>query len=153
MSYNPYKKYCGAWWRYWLNLPGHIGQYLKRIWDYRTLLWEDNDYDFNSVMRIMRFKLKRLRHHFEEHKIIAHAEDNVAALARVDVMLRNVIEKDPDDEWFLHYHRWDAYIKGFKDCKNPKEHRQALDLTWKREQRNWFCLWRYIAKNARNWWD
>lgn len=152
-SYNPYRKYCSAWWRYWTNVPGDIMGYFQRVWDYRILLWEDNDYDFNSVMRLMRFKLKRISKHFEKHNISAHCEDRVAELARLDVMLRNVIEDDPDDEWSMHYSQWDTFTKGFKDCKNQKEHKRALKLTWEREQRNWFGLWKYIAKNARNWWD
>ena len=152
-DYNPYKKYCWAWWRFWLNLPGDIWDFICKMRAYAPLLWEDRDWDFNGTMRIMRFKLRRLRDHIDQHAFIAHREDVVAQLAKVDVMLRNVIDEDPDDEWSMHYHQWDAHIRSFKDCKNPKEHKRALKLTWEREQRNWFSLWRYISKNARNWWD
>lgn len=152
-SYNPYKTYSSYWWKYWLNLPCDITSYFQRIWEYRFILWHDNDWDFSSVERMMRFKLKRISKHISDHALICHTEDKVAELARVDVMLRNVIDEDPDDEWSMHYYQWDQHIKGFKDCKNQREHKRALKLSWERQKRNWHSLWKYIEKYAQGWSD
>lgn len=153
MTYNPYKEYCGSWWRYWLNLPGDLCAFVKRVYDYLPLLWEDEDYDFNATLRLMRFKLLRLRRHMEGHKIIAHAEDVVAELARTDVLLRNIVEEDPDDEWSLHWNQWHAGVTDLNDCKNKRECRRANQASFKRNERNWHRLWRYLDKHARGFWD
>src|SRR5258708_1200808 len=136
MSYNPYKKYSTSWWRFWLQLPRDLVDCVVRVIDYMPLLWDDRDWDYNCALRFLRFKLLRLRKHMEKHAIIAHAEDVIAELARVDVLLRNVIEEDPDDEWLNHYYQWDSHIKAFGDCKNRREHTRTLHLSHSREERN-----------------
>lgn len=152
-DYNPYRKYCWAWWRFWLNLPGDLLVFARKMWDYAPLLWDDRDWDFNGVLRLARFKLRRLRDHIDHHAYIAHREDVVAELAHMDVLLRNVVEDDPDDEWSMHFNQWDLHTKGFKDCKNQTEHKQSLKQSWLRERRNWHRLWDYFEKHAQNWWD
>jgi hypothetical protein len=153
MSYNPYKKYCSRWWAYWLNMPGDIKDFILRVWDYAPLLWEDRDWDYNCALRLVRFKLRRLRQHMEQHAIIAHAEDVVAELARADVLLRNVVDEDPDEEWSTHYFQWCQHAKSFNDCGNQKEHMRALRQTRMREERNWHTLWAYFDEKMRGWCD
>lgn len=153
MSYNPYKKYSTSWWRFWLNFPRDIIEFIKRVWDYSPLLWDDRDWDYSCILQLLRFKLLRLRKHMEKYAIIAHAEDVIAELACADVLLRNVIEEDPDDEWSNHYSQWHSHIKAFKDCKNRRKHMRALRLSGVREERNWKNLWQHIEKHCRGWWD
>lgn len=153
MTYNPYKKYSSSWWRFWLNLPSDIFAFINRILDYTPLLWEDRDWDHADLLRMIRFKIRRMRKHMEKHAIIAHAEDHVTEMAQADVLLRNIIEEDPDDEWSAHYYQWDAHKKSFRDCKNPQEHTRALMLSQVRTERNWQQLWRHFDKYMRGWWD
>lgn len=152
-DYNPYRKYSSYWWRYWLNFPGDVYQFFIRLKDFAPLLWQDNDYDFNATLHIVRFKLRRLRKHLEDHSIIAHAEDHVAELARADVLLRNVIEEDPDDEWSMHYNQWHIGKDLNEDCGAKEECHKSCNASMDRMQRNWFKLWAYVANRARGWWD
>lgn len=154
MSYNPYRPFTSYWWKYWLHLPYDIKWFFKRIYIYRHFLWEDNDYDFASILHIMRFKLRRLRDHLDQHGHLAHKEDRVAELARVDVLLRNVVEEDPDDEWSMHHSQW-HHNKDLNDpCPESEEacHKACFD-GMEREQRNWHELWKYIDEHMRGWWD
>lgn len=153
MSYNPYKKYSSYWWRFWLRLPHDIFVFIVRMRDYAPLIWEDRDWDYSSLLHIMRFKIRRMRDCIGGNSLTAHCEDNVAEMAKADVLLRNVIEEDPDDEWSQHYSQWDSHIKAFKDCKNQREHRRSLNLSHLREERNWRALWRHMDKYLRGWWD
>lgn len=156
MSYNPYRKYSSYWWRYWLNLPSDAKHFAQRVWAYRELLWNDNDFDYAAILHIMRFKLLRLRKHMEEHAITAHSEDNVAELARVDVLLRNVIDEDPDNEWSRHADQWHHYHKddwNLNKCGAKKECGKAARAGMDREERNWHLLWEHIDKHMRGWWD
>jgi hypothetical protein len=153
MSYNPYRKFCDRWWWYWTNVPGDVWDFIVRVYDYLPFLWEDRDWDFNCTLRLVRFKLRRLKGHLERHSILAHTEDRVAELAKVDVLLRNILDEDPDDEWSQHYNQWDIGTKSWKECKNKREHYRSLRLTRRREERNWHRVWRYIDKYARGWWD
>lgn len=151
MSYNPYRKYCSSWWKYWLNLPGDIWEFLVRMRDYAPLLWEDRDWDYAYLLHMMKFKLKRMRPVINQG-MAAHREQRAIEIHQAEVMIDNIFE-DPDDEWSMHYDQWDSHIKAFKDCKNRKEHLKALRLTQKREERNWKALWAHLDKNLRGWWD
>ena len=154
MSYNPYRKYCGRWWKFWTYVPGDIWDFIVRLWEYAPLLWEDRDWDFTYTLRILRFKLRRQRKHMESHAIIAHAEDVVAELAQADVMLRNLIDEDPDDEWSMHWAQWHAYDRDLNyKCKAQKECHQSLEKTRGRDVRNWKVIWKHIEKYAQGWWD
>jgi hypothetical protein len=153
MSYNPYRKYCVRWWKFWLNMPSDVLAFLRRVWDYAPLLWEDRDWDQAYLLRLMRFKIRRMRASMEKCAIMAHTEDVIAEMARADVLLRNVVDEDPDDEWSQHYSQWDSHIKAFKDCKNQREHRKALKLSLVREEKNWHDLWKHLDKYLRGWWD
>lgn len=153
MSYNPYNRFCFRWWRYWLDFPSDSRKFLKRVWDYRGILWDDNDYDFATTLHMMRFKLKRLQDHMADHGNLTHTEDYVVELAKVDVLLRNVMDDDPDDEWLAHYNQWHIGLSLEKDCKKELEHKKVLRLSYERGERNWHALWRYLDKNMRNWWD
>lgn len=155
MKYNPYRKYCSAWWRYWLNLPGDVWEFLCRLYDYAPILWADRDFDFAYLLRLMRFKIKRMRKAIELNAVIAHAEDVIAEMAKADVLLRNVVDEDPDDEWSIHWSRWHTGAKHLNDpCAAPGAScRLALDFTRKREERNWRKLWAYFEKHMQGWWD
>lgn len=153
LSYNPYRKYCSRWWYYWLNLPGDVSSFIGRILDYAPLLWEDRDWDHAYLLRIMRFKIRRMRRHMEHHAIIADAEDHIAEMAQADVLLRNVEDEDPDNEWSMHWAQWHHGDIGLNDCKNPRECAASNKASFERERRNWRKLWRHFEKYAGGWWD
>lgn len=153
MSYNPYKKYTTHWWRFWLRLPDDIFRFLVRVYTYLPLLWEDRDWDYNYLLRLMRLKIRRMRGSMDVDYHGVHGADRVAEMTKAEVLLRNVIEEDPDDEWERHWNLWHASLKNFKDCKNQKEHRRAAELSAVRQEKNWGILWQYLAKHAQGWWD
>lgn len=153
MAYNPYRKYTPYWWRFWLNLPGDVMDFVMRLRDYAPLLWEDRDWDYAYLLKMMRFKIQRMRSCIEKNNIIAHTEDLVVEMAQADVLLRNVVDEDPDDEWSSHFSQWDTNIRRFKGCKNQREHKKALKLSWEREKRNWHLFWRHLEKHLQGWWD
>lgn len=153
MSYNPYKKYCSSWWIYWLNLPHDIWFFIRKMWDYAPILWEDMDCDYIYLLRLMRFKIRRMRDLIGEDDFIAHTEDVVAEMAKADVLLRNVVDEDPDDEWSEHYNQFCIYKKITDPCGNEELHLKALRLTALRDKRNWLNLWKYLSKHAQGWWD
>lgn len=151
--YNPYRKYCRSWWRHWLRLPGDVVEFLRRLWYYAPVIWEDRDFDFIPFLKIIRLKLLRVRKVMENHSMAAHAEDRVAELAKADVLLRNVLEEDPDDEWSMHYNQWHIGQRDGINCKVRRDCDHALVASANRTERNWRRLWRHIEKYSRGWWD
>lgn len=154
MSYNPYQKYSGSWWRFWTNLPSDVWHFVLKMYAYAPLLWDDRDFDHAYLLRMMRFKIRRMRDNMERYAIIAHKEDCVAEMAQADVLLRNVVDEDPDDEWSQHHSQWHCRTELNKPCpQSEKACRAACMASMRRERRNWHRLWKHFDKYLGGWWD
>lgn len=126
-----------------------IIRWLPVLWKY------DCDWDFDSLVQIVKFKAERMSVHHKNGSVIAHWSHVSLQLET----LRHLIElynEDADDEWNAHYYGgW--HNKEWKDinklCGNPKECKTALALSSARTDRNWHNIWKYIAQHGRGWWD
>lgn len=56
-----------------------------------------------------------------------------------------------NDEWTMWYNTHTTS----NDIDSPvtPEQRKALDLSSKREKRNWHNIWAHLDKHAQGWWD
>ena len=151
-SYNPYRRYSSYWWKYWWNLPYDTWAFLKRVYEYAPILWEDRDWDYAYLLRLMQYKLRRMRPVIE-NGIAAHAHQKSIEIHQAEVMIENIFE-DPDDEWSLHCDQWHQN-KGFNEpCPESEEACQkALMASAKRTEYNWEILWIHIKERAQGWWD
>jgi hypothetical protein len=150
MSYNPYRKYCASWWRYWLNIPSDCLAFVKRVRDYAPILWNDNDWDYAAIIALIEFKIKLLA------PVVgagpgAHREDKFAEMAKALVLLRNISD-DPDDEWDLHWHAYHNDTT-FEECGDKKACSEASMASMKRCERNWHRVWKHFDKYMRGWWN
>lgn len=152
MDYNPYRKYCSSWWLYWRYFPMDVLRFVTRVWDYLPLLWEDRDWDYVYLLRLLAFKLRRMRP-LVENGPGAHAKDRALEMARAEILLRNVVDEDPDDEWSFHYNQHHIGKAWNQDCTNLEECKRSLAQTQIRDRRNWKQLWRHFDKHMQGWWD
>lgn len=152
MSWNPYRKFCDRWWWYWTNLPGDIWDFFVRLYDYAPLLWEDRDWDYVFLLRLMQYKLRRMRPVIERG-MLAHRHQRSIEIHQAEVMLENIFD-DPDDEWSLHHDQW-HHNKDINDpCPQSEEEcHKALMASAERTERNWHNLWKHMDENCRGWWD
>lgn len=126
---------------------------IKKVIEWLPLIWRDEDWDFCYLLYLMRYKLQRMSKCIGDVKIISHTEDVVAELAKADVLLRNVIEEDPDDEWNLHYNQWHIGKEMNDRCNAENECHRDLALSAKRSATNWHKLWKHLDKYAQGWWN
>ena len=66
-------------WKYWLlnewlewnpyRLARKIGHFLDNFWNYREILWHDQDFDYGYLLDMIELKLKRMGNHFSKHGI------------------------------------------------------------------------------------
>lgn len=152
MSYNPYRRYSSYWFKYWWNLPYDTWAFLKRVYEYAPILWDDRDWDYAHLLILLKYKLRRMRPVIE-NGIGAHSNLRSIEIHQAEVMIDNVFE-DPDDEWSLHHDQWHQN----KDLNDPcpqseEECHKALTASAERSERNWHTLWKYMDEHCQGWWD
>ncbi len=125
---------------------------LIKLWDWLPIIWADEDWDFAYLLRLMQFKLSRMRPVIENGHS-TECMDRAKEILTAEILLRNVVDEDPEDEWSAHYTQYDAHIDSTSDCANPNEHWMALELSAFRERRNWAALWSHLEAHAQGWWD
>ena len=152
MSYNPYQKYSSYWWKYWWNLPYDLVFFLKRLRLYAPLLWEDRDFDYAYLLRLIKFKLQLMRPVIE-NGVAAHAHQKAIEIHQAEVMIDNIYE-DPDDELSLHYDQWHRNTEFNEPCRQSDEEcHKAVTASLERNERNWRILWDHLRDKMQGWWD
>jgi hypothetical protein len=165
-----------------MKVPGAKGKerkwiqkrYEKKVKEYAAFLLDDGDYDWGSTLRMLRFKLERMRDHVLEHKMFVGYEKIAAEIDNAVKMLRR-IEDDPyHDEVFAKFYKKHGgrpeLIFGEKneDGNYPAEFIYAngkpATEAMSKEQRKLFKLeartrhgevkaaFKYIGENLMRWW-
>ena len=124
---------------------------LKKLCYWLPIIWADEDFDFDYLLTLLAFKIKRMRLHHEKHQLITHWRHVVKEMIDAELMIAN-IKDDPDDEWSLHWGQWHNGIM-LKDCKEKAACNTSSKLSHKRAERNWHKLWKHLDKYAQGWWD
>ena len=72
---------------------------MKRLWDYLPLIWNDGDFDYGYTIRIVQFKLKRLREHIIDHDLIMDAQKVASEIAYAEKLLESYVEDEDEESW------------------------------------------------------
>lgn len=70
----------------------------KKVSDYRKFLRDDCDFDYSSILKMLRYKLKRTREHIVKHDLVADAQDVGADIKKVEDLLKRVIADKYDEK-------------------------------------------------------
>lgn len=164
----------GFWWRW-------IGRYIKKIRKilaWLPVLWEDEDWDHDYILRVLKYKLIRTR---EEIKNGMGDEDQwrnprvaeiTEAIDSIDLLLKGEFA---EAEFEAHYEKFghikmdigpssgrgafaDIYNEKCKDSpelreESSKEAMEIYDLEEKRTIEAYNKTFSFIAANIRKWWD
>lgn len=114
-----------------------------RIIDYLPILWNDEDYDFEYILPILRKKVDRIGKKIYKNKIIAPYE--------------NVYQETRDfiraiDNYQNHFELYEEIFGLAEDYKSENEKEYYINL-YKFEVQRWNEIWNIIKKRGRGWWD
>ena len=96
-----------------------IPYFLKRIWGYLPILWNDTDYDYFSILQLLQYKLSRVRRDLEKYqnhtrwqrdaKRIRYAEYLLGLLMDTDVEIDEKRRKDISTRLWRHIDKYYMY--------------------------------------------
>lgn len=142
------KKIYG-WFRY--DLPRGI----KNYWRWRRIIWEDCQWDWETLARIMEFKLRLMAKATDDWHVMSASRSKRQMLIAAHILKR--LREDNYDPYVVQFpgDPEPCLIKGFGDWMKPD--RQMTRLSCKRadmQAKNELeLLGKILVKHMRSWWD
>ena len=163
--------------REWTRVPRHFFGWCRLMWDYAPILWNDVDWDYSSILRLLQYKLSRTRKYIVEHDRHLHSQKYGKQMAHAEFLIdRILIDEYLPKEVAAHdekYGEWDWDFTPCNDgtdcsfmtsknakCATPQEQKRADNarhtLYKKQEaakQKDYDRLFSHIRKYIQHWWD
>jgi hypothetical protein len=144
---------------------------------YSILLWNDYDWDYSFILKLLKYKISRTRKCILKNNHIVNAEKYCKQMEFVETLIDNVLKNvHHNNAYDLHREKWGEIDVDFIPCeKNSKystidfkaekaitpelkeqERKEFRELVEKAEaltERDWKLIFRVMHKCLRNWWD
>ncbi len=148
-------------------------RYEKKVKEYADFLLDDGDFDWHSLVRMMHFKLVRMRDHMLEHKFFEGYEKVAAEIDEAASLLQRVMDDPYHDEVFADFykkHGKSEMILGEPDEKGNvpadfiyangktatpamhKEMRRLYKIEFKAKQKDIDKAFKMIGNKLMTWW-
>jgi hypothetical protein len=139
--------------------------FIKKIWIYRKILWNDRDFDWAFIVSMLILKLDRTRNHILEHNLIESAQEVYDQISYVIERLERIASNSREDEALEALHTKYGVTFDFKggrfNCRVSKgteedynrEFREWADKSAELNQQDLDEAFSYMAKYLKTWWD
>lgn len=111
-----------------------FGRFLVKLKEYIPVLWDDFEFDYIYLLKIMRLKMKRMSEHMDEHGITVSSPRKARELRICTILIDRIIA---DDYIALQSRKLDEEYGELEfnsePTGNPKLHRLILDRKGARE--------------------
>lgn len=116
---------------------------LAKIWEYSCFLWNDYDWDYIYILKLLKIKLRRTRERIFKNALIGDYKKVVKQIKLAELLIDRIIE----DDYSNGYYEEKVPIKGKIDTMVKYRHQQGL------LDQDWNYLWNHIKKHMQTWWD
>ena len=149
---------------------------IKRIIDYIPILWNNEDWDYEHLLELIEFKLKRIKKYIRQNNIIVENEiqeiengidKTLKAIDNYLYHIENFPMLDPDELYNVEMY-WkknedrDTYSMAYKHIGGedvPEDHEfhkyneKYIKRLYLWQQANWNRIWNTMRDNSQKWWD
>jgi hypothetical protein len=134
---------------------------LKRTIEYIPVVWNNYDWDHVYLLKIMQYKIQRMRKHHEKVRLFVGVERTIDQLKLCEVLLDRLIKDDYTDELYKqHCDKWYPNQDIFERLKNHldepverREFKQIMDHEEYMRKQDMEYLCKVMTKHYRSWWD
>lgn len=121
-------------------------------------MWKhDVDWDYNSMLLIMKKKLEYMIKCIDKYGIHLHKDRDVRRMQFTVDLIDRILERNHIDLAESEFRKapWRGHDLPGPELtdKEIKSGRRYLDHVTYLEEQDWEYLWKYISKYMRGWWD
>lgn len=136
-----------------------------RFFEYAPFIWEDEDYDRNYILYMLRYKIKRTRLHIADHNLFESTPEKVAQMQEAEDIIgrltRGLYLEDEFDAFQKKYPPAPAklgedglwYHESTHDKPEGAEFRALSERMRALEDADWKRLGEIISTQLNGWWD
>ena len=128
-----------------MNPLKKLASFCGRVWAYLPVIWNDVDYDYGSILKVMQFKIKRNRMFIEKleanYGLVEHE-------ALCDKWGDIIFVKGPHGSELKH-----AKETAENKAELNADVKRVIDIGIAQEEADWKMLWEYLSRYMRGWWD
>lgn len=123
---------------------------IKRVLEWLPILWQDRDYDYSYILKLLHYKLERTKKCIVSNNIIVEADKVAEEITDTQECIQKALDSQFDDEWYEHFKTEHMDVLPHGQCPDC---RFLLDVATSREETNWAEIWLNMMKYAKGWWD
>lgn len=157
----------------------HVKNSVKNLWDWRDIIWEDRDFDYEYLYKILYKKLKNMENYFYSNDThILDAEKYAEQIKECRILIERILNDAFHDEEFKEYYeKYPATEFSFTPCESEKERiakglparlfkmnqeeneekdkmfKEAYERAYKARLEAIEKLFDKLSKNIEYWWD
>ena len=156
------------------ELKRRQARFEKTLGEYAEVLKEDADWDYNHILRILKYKMERVRNHIVGHNIIKGAKRIGREMDEPIRLLGRVIEDEYDRETMRAFHAKHGQAKMIRESpdengnvpikflyrngkqateKMGREMRKAYERAHERRKADLRRAFEIMVENLWSWWD
>ena len=125
----------------------------KKVKEYTHFLKDDADWDWDYILRLLRYKLQRTRHCIASGSTVNRAR-TAAEIKEVEDLLWKVLEHDYHSEAFKEFYRKHGKPKHrCVECVPPNKHATKLEITYRNGKESTEAMGRECRKLAKKEFD
>lgn len=141
-----------------------LARFIVRLCAWFPVLWEDEDFDFHYLLRIMKFKIGRMRQHIQDHNHHVNADKDCHRMRIAELLLGRILESNYGVDEYLEFEKkWGrptlgeghphANVHNINRLEFEYELHRMIKRGEQQEEADWEYLWRHLKKYMRRWWD
>ena len=119
-------------------------RFVKRLFAYLPILWSDEDWDYMYLMRLIQFKITRMREHMQKHGHHTQVKKMFRRMQIVETLIDRIEHED--------YGR-PEYFEWVKRGELQEEFHKVLERVVYSENNDWNMVFDIIRRYGRKWWD
>ncbi|MEI8388802.1 MAG: hypothetical protein WCG23_02845 [bacterium] len=126
---------------------------MERLFVWIPVLWRDEDWDFEYLLEIVRFKLNRMSKNIDKYSYHLHKDRDVKKIKEVLSHIDHYknIEKYAGD--YVTEEETNLPIQDWLNRKLTSKQTYILKRNVELEKWHWQEIWRKISKNGQCWWS
>ena len=150
-----------------LNLWNNIRRFPRRVisWaiksvQYSVFLWNDYDFDYGSLLTLMKYKINRMRKCIAHNDIIADAREVCQEMKDAEEKIDIVIDEpflnlydEFDKKWWPDGRHLETFNTHHGNKEYEKELKELMNKMSTLDEAAWEDLWAHIKTHMRKWWD
>ena len=127
-------------------------QRLHNILIWLPILWRDRDWDFGFLLRILQFKISRMRQYQQKYGLSTYQRQELIAhkMRTCELLIERLLSEDYIKDWAQP--DWRTWPRELTE-QEERDMRAALDHGNKMRRQDEDLLFTILRKHYRNWWD